>query len=70
MPRTLLAVEPDPTGWSVTVGGTPIDHHASWAAALDAASQFARLRHDATGEPTGVRVPMGNGDVVLMQVGG
>ena len=70
MERTLLAVERDPHGWNVLVCGKRIDHYATWSAAIEAASSFARIRHDATGEPTGVRVPMGQGEVVLMQVCG
>ncbi len=70
MERTLLAVERDPSGWAVLVRGKRIEHYATWTAAIDAAASFARIRHDATGEPTGVRLPMGDGDVVLMQLCG
>lgn len=70
MERTLLAVERDTSGWNVLVRGKRIEHYATWSAAVDAASSFARIRHDATGEPTGVRMAMGHGEVVLMQVCG
>lgn len=70
MERTLLAVERDEFGWQVLVRGKPIEAHASKAAAIDAAADFARLRHDATGEPTGVKVQMSYDETVLINVYG
>lgn len=66
MERTLLAVELDDSRWHVLVRGKRIEHHDTRAAAIDAAACFARIRHDATGEPTGVNVPMGDGEMVLL----
>jgi hypothetical protein len=66
MERTLYCVEPIEPGWQVCVGGKPLEHFRMKIAALSAAETFARIRHDATGEPTGVRMRMLCGDLVMV----
>lgn len=66
MERTLYYVEPIEPGWQVCVGGKPLEHFRLKVAALCAAETFARIRHDATGEPTGVHMRMLCGDLVMV----
>ncbi|MGH8033149.1 MAG: hypothetical protein ACREO8_12505 [Luteimonas sp.] len=70
MQRILLAVEFDESGWHVLMRGKRIDRYDSCAAAIDAAARFARTRHDATGEPTGVIAPTGFGETVMIETCG
>lgn len=66
MERTLYFVEPGEPGWQVSLSGKPLEYFGLKGAALRAAETFARIRHDATGEPTGVHVRMRCGDLVLV----
>ena len=66
MCRSLVNVEPKTSGWQVSIKGTAIMTHAGGLEVIAAASDVARMRHEATGEPTGVWVRMPCGDAVLM----
>ncbi|TWI03657.1 hypothetical protein IP90_01471 [Luteimonas cucumeris] len=66
MERTLFSVEPDAPGWQVSLCGKPLEHFQLKIAALRAATTFARIRHHATGEPTGVHMRMLCGDLVMV----
>ena len=70
MTRSLVNVELKPSGWQVSIRGTAIMTHAREREALAGASEFARARHEATGEPTGVWLQMRCGDGVLMAAHG
>jgi hypothetical protein len=70
MCRSLVNVEPKTSGWQVSIKGTPIMTHAGELEAITAASDFARMRHEATGEPTGVWVQMRCGEAVLLAAHG
>lgn len=66
MERTLYTIEPTAPGWQVCLSGKPLENFRLKIAAICAAEGFARLRHAATGEPTGVRMQMLCGDLVLL----
>lgn len=70
MERTLLAVESRPSGWWITLCGKPVDAREDKRAAIDAATGLARIRHQATGEPTGVAVPMYGNEALLVGLHG
>lgn len=70
MERTLLAVEPDESGWQISLSGKPLQRHARKISAINAATELAHSRHDATGEPTGVQVWVGRNDLVLIGLHG
>lgn len=70
MERTLLTVEPHATGWQVSIRGTAVRTHELKLVAIDVATNLAKCRHDATGEPTGVRLRLGNFDQVLIGLHG
>lgn len=70
MERTLLAVEPDESGWQVSLSGKLLQHFERKITAIDAATRLAHTRHDATGEPTGVQVCIGRDDLVLIGLHG
>lgn len=67
MERTMLSIEADGEDWRVLIGGKPLDAYPCKGTAISTARRFARLRHDATGEPTGVAVPMSGGEYVLVE---
>lgn len=70
MLRTLLKVEPDFAGWCVSLMDKPLQHHEHKLAAIGAATSLSKTRHASTGEPTGVQVPVGTHDLVLIGMHG
>lgn len=66
MERTLLYVEPAEGCWQVVLANEVLASHQARHAAIDMAMQFARNRHEVTGEPTGVAAPICNGEVVVL----
>ena len=67
MERTLLYVAPAEGCWQVTLANEVLGSHQARHAAIDLAMRFARNRHEATGEPTGVVAPICNGEVVVLE---
>lgn len=65
MERELFSVEPIPQGWAVYADGAPAPAPTG-PEALACASNLAYAHYKNTGRPTGVRVRMRCGDVVLM----
>lgn len=70
MERTLLTVERHEAGWQVSIRGTQLHTHEMKIVAIGMAVDLAKHRHDATGEPTGVRLRLGNFDQVLIGLHG
>jgi|GEM_PF-6610401 len=66
MKRTLLSVLELEERWQVLLHGRSLHSGEDKRDAIDAASRFARNRHDITGEPTGVSAPLCNGEVVVL----
>ncbi len=66
MERELFSIEPSTRGWFVRDGSGPTEGlDPTPMRALQHASELAYQRHACTGHPTGVKVRMQCGDMVL-----